>query len=124
VRFVAHEAILARAACVVCHGGMGITQKSLAAGIPVVVVPFGRDQLETARRVEFARAGVRLTPRRLTPARLADAVATAIECREGARGVSRAYTAAGGAAAAAEAIETIASTHPEAYRGAARMRSE
>lgn len=110
-RFVSHDAILERAACVVCHGGMGITQKALAAEIPVVVVPFGRDQLETARRVEFAHAGVRLTPRRLTPARLADAVATAIECREGARRVSRAYTAAGGAAAAAEEIEMIASTH-------------
>ncbi len=44
VSFVAHDAILERAACVVCHGGMGIVQKSLAAGVPVVVVPFGRDR--------------------------------------------------------------------------------
>jgi MGT family glycosyltransferase len=107
-RFVPHDAILERAACVVCHGGMGITQKALAAGVPVVVVPFGRDQLETARRVELAEAGVRLTPRRLTPARLADAVGAAIECREGALRVSRAYAAAGGAPAAADAIEVIA----------------
>ncbi|MGA8364928.1 MAG: nucleotide disphospho-sugar-binding domain-containing protein [Solirubrobacteraceae bacterium] len=107
VRFVAHEAILQRAACVVCHGGMGITQKALAAGVPVVVVPFGRDQLETARRVEFARAGVRLSPRRLTPERLAGAVHEAIGMREGARRLSRLYTAAGGAAAAATAIEAL-----------------
>jgi MGT family glycosyltransferase len=111
VRFVAHEAILKRAACVVCHGGMGITQKALAAGVPVVVVPFGRDQLETARRVEFAGAGVRLSPRRLTPARLAQAVREAIALREGARRVSRAYAAAGGATAAADAIQAITGRH-------------
>jgi UDP:flavonoid glycosyltransferase YjiC (YdhE family) len=109
VRFVSHDAVLGRAACVVCHGGLGITQKALAAEVPVVVVPFGRDQAETSRRVEFAKAGVRLSPRRLTPKRLLDAVHCAIECREGAQRVSRAYTAAGGASAAADAIEAIAS---------------
>lgn len=108
VRFVSHEAVLGRAACVVCHGGMGITQKALAAEVPVVVVPFGRDQLETARRVEVASAGVRLSPRRLTPERLTGAVHRALECRAGARRVSRAYAAAGGAKTAATAIEAIA----------------
>jgi MGT family glycosyltransferase len=107
VRFSSHEEILERAACVVCHGGMGITQKALAAEVPVVVVPHGRDQAETARRVEFARAGVRLSLRRLTPDRLSEAVRAAIECREGAQRVSRAYAAAGGAKAAAEAIEAL-----------------
>jgi MGT family glycosyltransferase len=107
VRFCSHQAILERAACVVCHGGMGITQKALTAGVPVVVVPYGRDQAETARRVEFAHAGVRLSPRRLTAARLREAVGSAIACREGAREVSRTYTAAGGASAAVEAIEAL-----------------
>jgi len=107
VRFVAHEAVLERAACVVCHGGMGITQKALAAGVPVVVVPFGRDQQETARRVEAAEAGVRISPRRLTGERLADGVRSAIGRRAGAQRVSRAYAAAGGPAAAADAIEQI-----------------
>ena len=108
VRFVSHDAVLWRTACVVCHGGLGITQKALAAEVPVVVVPFGRDQAETARRVEFAKAGVRLPSRRLTAKRLLDAVQRAIECREGAQRVSRAYTAAGGASAAADAMEAIA----------------
>jgi len=108
VRFVSHEAVLPRTACVVCHGGLGVTQKALAAEVPVVVVPFGRDQAETARRVEFAEAGVRLPHRRLNPKRLLDAVHRAIECREGAQRVSRAYTAAGGASAAANAMEAIA----------------
>jgi UDP:flavonoid glycosyltransferase YjiC (YdhE family) len=108
VRFVSHGAVLPRTACVVCHGGLGVTQKALAAEVPVVVVPFGRDQAETARRVEFAKAGVRLPPRRLTPKRLLDAVHSAMQCREGAQRVSRAYTAAGGASAAADAMEAIA----------------
>jgi UDP:flavonoid glycosyltransferase YjiC (YdhE family) len=107
VRFISHDAVLGRAACVVCHGGLGITQKALAAEVPVVVVPFGRDQAETARRVEFAEAGVRLPPRRLTPKRLLDAVHNAMVCCEGAQRVSRAYTAAGGASAAADALEAI-----------------
>jgi UDP:flavonoid glycosyltransferase YjiC (YdhE family) len=106
-RFVAHAPVLERAACVICHGGMGITQKALAAEVPVVVVPFGRDQLETARRVEVAAAGVRLSPRHVTPERLLHAVCTAMERRAGAQRVSRAYTAAGGAAAAADAIEGL-----------------
>ena len=33
-RFVPHSPVLARAACVVCHAGMGITQKALAHGVP------------------------------------------------------------------------------------------
>jgi MGT family glycosyltransferase len=108
VRFLAHDPVLQRAACVVCHGGMGIVQKALAAGVPLVVVPAGRDQLETARRVEVAGAGVRLSPRRLTPQRLASAVHTAIELRAGAERVSRAFASAGGARAAVDAIESIA----------------
>jgi MGT family glycosyltransferase len=107
VRFLPHEAVLRRAACVVCHGGMGITQKALAAEVPVVVVPIGRDQLETARRVEVAEAGVRLPARRLSEERLLGAVRRAIDCRAGAARVSRAYAAAGGQTAAASAIEAL-----------------
>ena len=50
-RFLPHSPILRRASAVVCHGGMGTTQKALAAGVPVCVVPFLRDQFEIARRV-------------------------------------------------------------------------
>jgi MGT family glycosyltransferase len=110
VDFVPHEAILQRAACVVCHGGMGITQKALAAKVPVVVVPFGRDQFETARRVEMARAGVRLAAWRLSPRRLATAVRTALERQEGAERVSRAFAASGGKTAAADALESLDSS--------------
>ena len=54
--------LLPRAVCVVCHGGMGITQRALAAGVPVCVVPFGRDQLEVAGHVTWCDAGTRVLP--------------------------------------------------------------
>ena len=51
LQFIPHGLVLDRAVCAVTHGGMGATQKALARGIPVCVVPYGRDQLEVARRV-------------------------------------------------------------------------
>ena len=109
-RFVAHGPILARAACAITHGGAGATQKALAAGVPVCVVPFGRDQLEIARRVEVADAGARLPARRLSAARLRAAVRIAMAKRDGARRVADGYRATGGAAAAADAFESLAAS--------------
>lgn len=113
-RFVAHSHLLPRAAAVVCHGGMGITQKALAAGVPTCVVPFGRDQLEVARHVEVAGAGVRLAPGRLTPARLRAAVAQTRARRSGAERVAAAFRATGGPSAGADALEALlGSQEPE-----------
>lgn len=56
-KFLPHGPLLERAACAITHGGMGATQKTLAHGVPVCAVPFGRDQFEVARRVEVAGAG-------------------------------------------------------------------
>ena len=103
--FVPHSAVLGRAAVAVTHGGMGSTQKALARGVPVCVVPFGRDQLEVARRVEVSRSGTRLPARRLAPERLRAAVKSAMAMKEGAGRVAAGYAAAGGASAAADAIE-------------------
>ena len=106
-RFLPHAPLLERAACVVCHAGMGITQKALAHGVPVVAIPFGRDQPEVARRVETAGAGVRLPARRLTSERLREAVQQAIERRRGAERIAAAFADAGGAAAAAQVLEEL-----------------
>jgi MGT family glycosyltransferase len=111
-RFVPHAPVLVRAVCVVCHAGMGITQKALAHGVPVVAVPFGRDQPEVARRVEVAGAGVRLPARRLNPPRLRASVEQARLLASGARRIARAFSAAGGPPAAAEALERLARPVP------------
>jgi MGT family glycosyltransferase len=105
--FAPHSPLLARAACAITHGGMGGTQKALSHGVPVCAVPFGRDQLEVARRVELARAGTRLPAPRLDPRRLRAKVHEAIERRDGARRVAQAFQAAGGATAAADAFERV-----------------
>ncbi len=105
-RFVPHGPLLDRAVCAITHGGMGSTQKALVRGVPVCAVPFGRDQLEVARRVEVAGAGTRVPVRRLTPERLRSAVARASTMSDGAKRVATGYQAAGGPGAAATAIET------------------
>jgi MGT family glycosyltransferase len=104
-QFVPHGPLLDRAAVAVTHGGMGATQKALLRGVPVCVVPFGRDQLEVARRVEVSGSGTRLPARKLTPERLRDAVRLAMTRTDGARQVAAGFAAAGGAAAGADAIE-------------------
>jgi UDP:flavonoid glycosyltransferase YjiC (YdhE family) len=111
-RFLPHSQLLPRAAVTVCHGGMGITQKSLAHGVPVCIVPWGRDQLDVAVHAEEAGAGVMLPRKRLSPARLAKAVDRALGCAEGAGRVKAGYEATGGAVRAADAIESLGAAAP------------
>jgi MGT family glycosyltransferase len=117
-RFVAHSPVLEHAVCVVCHAGMGITQKALAHGVPVVAVPFGRDQPEVARRVEVARAGVRLPARRLNGERLHACVEQARTLAPGAQRIADAFRTAGGPAAAAATLEGLARGAPQVPRAA------
>jgi MGT family glycosyltransferase len=105
-RFIPHGAVLDRAICAVTHAGMGATQKALARGVPVCAVPFGRDQLEVARRVEVAGAGTRLPASRLSPDRLRSKVREALTKASGAQRVAAAFAAAGGPRAAADAFVT------------------
>lgn len=107
VDFVPHGPVLDRAVVAITHGGMGATQKALARGIPVCVVPFGRDQLEVAARVVTADCGTRLPAKRLDPAALRQSVREAMTKTAGARRVADGYAAAGGAAAAVAAVEEL-----------------
>ena len=47
----------------VSHCGHGTTIKAMASGVPMVCIPMGRDQNDTAARVVHHGAGVRLSPR-------------------------------------------------------------
>ena len=62
VRSARHRDILPHASLVVTHCGHGTTLKTLAAGVPMVCMPMGRDQNDTAARVVHAGAGVRVKP--------------------------------------------------------------
>jgi MGT family glycosyltransferase len=107
--FVQHSLVLPKAAVAITHGGFGATQKALAAGVPVVVVPFGRDQAEVGRRVEAAGGGVLLPPKRLTPDRLRTAVHQAIALKPAVVDLARRMAAEGGAAGAVDRLEALSS---------------
>lgn len=107
VRFVSHAAVIDDVDLVVTHGGMGTTQRALSAGIPLVVVPWGRDQKESARRVEHAAAGVMLPPKQLTPQRMQQAIRDARGSGPGARRVAQGFAAAGGAERAVALLEEL-----------------
>ena len=107
--FVPHRVILDRAVVAICHGGLDVTQKALLARVPVCVVPFDRDQMEVARRVVAADAGVCLPASRLHPSRLRLAVNAAMTHRQGTIQAAETLNAAGGAPAAATALERLLS---------------
>jgi MGT family glycosyltransferase len=55
-----HSVVLEHASVVVTHGGHGTVMRTLAAGVPMVVLPQGRDQADNAVRVASRGAGVTL----------------------------------------------------------------
>lgn len=73
-----HAEILKEAAAAVTHAGHGTVIRTLAAGVPLVCMPMGRDQHENAARVVFHGAGVRVSCR-ATPERIQHSVRQAIE---------------------------------------------
>jgi UDP:flavonoid glycosyltransferase YjiC (YdhE family) len=106
-RLLPHRLLLPRCVCAVSHGGLGGTQKALLNGVPVCLVPFGRDQFETARRVEVTGAGTSLPSFLLGARRLRRAMRNAIDCKPAAERVGQALRAAGGERAAADALERL-----------------
>lgn len=57
VRFIPHASVLPRASLVLTHAGLGTVMASLAHGVPMLCLPFGRDQFFNASRVEAIGAG-------------------------------------------------------------------
>jgi MGT family glycosyltransferase len=68
-----HSAVLRHTALLVTHGGHGTVVRSLAAGVPMLILPHGRDQADNAARVTARGAGLSLG-RAASPARIAGAV--------------------------------------------------
>jgi UDP:flavonoid glycosyltransferase YjiC (YdhE family) len=55
--FVPHRAVLPHVAAVISHAGLSTITATLAAGVPLVCIPQGRDQNLNAARVEACGAG-------------------------------------------------------------------
>jgi len=60
--YVPHSAVLANSRLIVSHAGHGIVMKALHHGVPMVLVPWGRDQPGVAARAEAL--GVAMVVRR------------------------------------------------------------
>jgi UDP:flavonoid glycosyltransferase YjiC (YdhE family) len=73
VKAAPHSAVLREAALAVTHGGHGVTIKSLAAGVPLVCLPMGRDQNDNAARIVARGLGLRLRPS-ARPSKIREAV--------------------------------------------------
>src|SRR5262249_44586403 len=59
-RWARHADVLPHCSAVITHGGHGTVMKALIAGVPLILVPLGRDQPDNAARVVHAGAGIRL----------------------------------------------------------------
>jgi len=82
-----HNRVLEHASVAVTHGGHGTVMKCLAAGVPMVVMPHGRDQKDNGVRVAARGAGV-LVKRGASSAQVAAAVRRVLRdsaYRDGAR---------------------------------------
>jgi MGT family glycosyltransferase len=115
-RYVPQLALLAHVDAVVCHGGHNTTVEALAHGLPLVVAPIKDDQPIVADQVVAAGAGVRVKFGRVGAAELRAAVRRVLDepsFRAAAERVRASFAAAGGADAAARAIEELASRSVE-----------
>jgi UDP:flavonoid glycosyltransferase YjiC (YdhE family) len=97
----------------VTHAGHGTTAKALAAGVPLVALPMGRDQPDIAARVAFAGAGVRLPPGS-SGARIARAVRCLLDeprYAEGARRIAAIMAEEGRRDVAVAELEALVAGH-------------
>ena len=78
VQAAPHSRILPEASVVITHAGHGTTIKALAAGVPLVCIPMGRDQKDNTVRALQHGAGVRLSVKS-TPDKIAAAVADLLD---------------------------------------------
>jgi UDP:flavonoid glycosyltransferase YjiC (YdhE family) len=80
-----HGLVLPHCAAAITHCGHGTTIRALAAGVPLVCMPMGRDQNDTAARVVARGAGVRIKPT-ASPAAIRKALETVLGDRRYAEG--------------------------------------
>jgi MGT family glycosyltransferase len=65
-RSAPHNQLLRQASLVITHAGHGTVIRALAAGVPMLCMPMGRDQNDNAARVFARGVGLRLSPKAAT----------------------------------------------------------
>ena len=110
VRSAPHAEVLREASLLVTHCGHGTTMRGLVAGVPLVCVPMGRDQNDTAARVVHHGAGVRLS-RDAKATTMRDAIARVLadpSYRRNARRLGDAIASGEGCVDVVESLERLA----------------
>jgi UDP:flavonoid glycosyltransferase YjiC (YdhE family) len=110
VDWVSYARTMPRCAAVVCHAGHGTVARALACGVPVVACPAAGDMAENAARIRWARVGVSLPRRFVTPRGVRTAVRRVLADPTYAQGARRLGDWAerhDGAAVAAGALEGL-----------------
>lgn len=118
--WVPQEAVLEHASLTICHGGMNTVLDSLAAGIPVVVMPLAFEQSAIAARIRHAGVA-EVVSARSSSEQIAKAVGRVHGTRDyriRARAVQQQILEAGGVRRAADLIEDALGP------GGARVRRE
>ena len=73
-----HSQVLPHARAVITHAGHGTVVRALAAGVPILSLPHGRDQADNAVRISTRSAGITLS-RTATPRKIAAATQRLLE---------------------------------------------
>ena len=76
--YVSHAEVLKRACLLVSHAGHGVVLKALYHGVPMVLVPLGRDQPGVAARAKALGVAEVIQPEGLSDVRVSSAAATVL----------------------------------------------
>ena len=118
VDWLSYARTMPHCAAVVCHAGHGTIARALASGVPVVACPHAGDMAENAARVRWAGVGVSLPRRFTTPGGVRLAVRRLLSdpaYRRRAQEIRKWSERNDGAAAAAEALEGLASRRQTSF---------
>jgi MGT family glycosyltransferase len=108
--YIPHGPLLDRAAIMITHSGHGSVIAALAHGVPLLCVPFARDQRDIALRAVATGAALTLRPTGLTARKLARAVEQVLqrpEYRQAARRIKASLATEDGAGDAAREIAAV-----------------
>jgi MGT family glycosyltransferase len=114
-RWVRHADVLPYCSAVLTHGGHGTVIKALAAGVPLVVAPLGRDQPDNAARVVHAGAGLWISKKAGVPA-LHDAIARVLDeprYRAAARRMAATLAAERDEGLVVDELDRVTLSHPD-----------
>jgi mannosyltransferase OCH1-like enzyme/UDP:flavonoid glycosyltransferase YjiC (YdhE family)/GT2 family glycosyltransferase len=106
--FIPHDWVFRRAACTIQHGGIGSIARALRQGCPLLIEPFGNDQVFNACQVAYLGAGITVPPFQTTVTGLVDALRQLLinpNFRYQARALGARMASENGTGAACEMIE-------------------